>query len=433
MSELEFERFLQGEDRLAGLLQALPRYAPPPHMEQVFREQLAQWCATQRNTTELNFAPPPELQTHFMAEAARIQAAQAPRRAAMLQRLAQGEETSSVLGAEVSTATQQWLATQAAATENKAALPSTSGRSAAVHTPAQPQRKNWLWGSYAFVGTLFLAVGAYQLLPEQKQSWHSPHQETLSRSAESQNTAIAIDEAPAVIQQEVASSPQPVAAESKNAVAPDLASARTRQAPLQAVQIPHEDVAEKQRLEPLEIKTDKVAPKSEAQMNVAPAPWAAKPAPAQATPAPEPIPAPIPTPAPESPALRLAAPAPQAAELSARPKDLAAESAPALSGAVRNAAPVTVEAHRSLRKMAAPRVIHIQLSTAPEVIAQRIHNLAPQTQCILRANLQQPEVANWVARLRATLSAHEQARLAIQADSSLENELILDFQASTGN
>lgn len=100
------ERFIAGEGPLAALIRAQPAFEPPPQMlERVL-------AALDAAPSPAGFEPPAALFDAVMAEAERLDAAQAPRREALLAELAAGKKASDALGAEVSPATAAWLAQQ---------------------------------------------------------------------------------------------------------------------------------------------------------------------------------------------------------------------------------------------------------------------------------------------------------------------------------
>jgi len=106
MSEA-FDHFLDGNGRLARLIAAQPRFdAPEGMLERVLAAALP-------DDTALLIEPPASLEAAIMAEAARLDEAQAPRRAALLDQIANGTPPADALGASVSSPTGRWLAAQA--------------------------------------------------------------------------------------------------------------------------------------------------------------------------------------------------------------------------------------------------------------------------------------------------------------------------------
>ncbi|HSD37592.1 MAG TPA: hypothetical protein VLC92_08780 [Rhodocyclaceae bacterium] len=110
------ERFMAGDDRLAALLRELPVYEAPAamtaHVAALARvAQNAFVPAAQlAANTPLIFEPPASLEAGFLAEAARIQAAQQPRHDAVLEEVRAGKAVAAVLGHDVTAETTAWLA-----------------------------------------------------------------------------------------------------------------------------------------------------------------------------------------------------------------------------------------------------------------------------------------------------------------------------------
>ncbi len=140
------DRFIAGEGALAALVRAQPVFEAPPRM---FGRVLA---ALEAAPTTDGFEPPARLLEAVMAEAERIDAAQAPRREALMAELAAGKAAEEVLGAGLSPATSQWLATRR---PKSAASP-----------PPRRQRRPWLAGLGTAV-TAALAIGVvFRILQE---------------------------------------------------------------------------------------------------------------------------------------------------------------------------------------------------------------------------------------------------------------------------
>lgn len=117
------DRFIAGEGPLAALVRAQPAFEPPPQMlERVL-------AALDAAPAPAGFEPPTSLFDAVMAEADRLDAAQAPRREALLAELAAGKTANDTLGAPVSPATAEWLARQ---------------RPAPATAPTRPRRR-WPW------------------------------------------------------------------------------------------------------------------------------------------------------------------------------------------------------------------------------------------------------------------------------------------------
>lgn len=162
-----FQSFLQGEDRLAALLRALPAYAPPASLERTF---LAAARAAQREVeqgrpaaapaaTDFGFAPPPSLEANFRKLAASVDAAQATRREALLGEIAQGKSPAEALGVDVRAETAAWLARRA---QEQAASPP-------VSKPPPPRSwafLHWKWLGLAASAAVVAAVATQVFLPQ---------------------------------------------------------------------------------------------------------------------------------------------------------------------------------------------------------------------------------------------------------------------------
>ncbi|HRF04579.1 MAG TPA: hypothetical protein PLP32_08320, partial [Accumulibacter sp.] len=136
-----FEKFLQGEDRLARLLCDLPAYVPSAAAEfeaafaraaraaqaqqDAMRTETAAGQAAASGTARLEstrldaipsaFEPPASLQASFLKMAASIESAQAPRREAVLRGIAKGDSAQAMLGAAIAPSSEEWLRAQAPA------------------------------------------------------------------------------------------------------------------------------------------------------------------------------------------------------------------------------------------------------------------------------------------------------------------------------
>lgn len=162
-----FQSFLQGEDRLAALLRALPAYAPPASLERAF---LAAARAAQREVeqgrpaaapaaTDFGFEPPPSLEASFRKLAASVDAAQATRREALLGEIAQGKSPAEALGVDVRAETAAWLARRA---QEQAASPPAS---------KPPPRRSWAFLRWKGLGlaasaAVVAAVATQVFLPQ---------------------------------------------------------------------------------------------------------------------------------------------------------------------------------------------------------------------------------------------------------------------------
>ncbi|MDB5802669.1 MAG: hypothetical protein JWL63_3608 [Rhodocyclales bacterium] len=110
---VSFERFIAGDDRLAGVLRALPSFEPSPEMSVRFAALARAAQAAHANQVTPVFAPPASLEASFLAEAARIQAAQQPRHDAVIEQIQAGKAAAEVLGHDVTAATTAWLENRA--------------------------------------------------------------------------------------------------------------------------------------------------------------------------------------------------------------------------------------------------------------------------------------------------------------------------------
>jgi|GEM_PF-5761462 hypothetical protein len=105
-----FERFINEQDRLSALLKTLPVYEAPASLK-----ESVLGIAHEMETQSLPvFTPPESLKNAVLKEAQNMQRAQAPRRDALLNDIAQQQSAASALGAPVSEETEQWLKEEAA-------------------------------------------------------------------------------------------------------------------------------------------------------------------------------------------------------------------------------------------------------------------------------------------------------------------------------
>ncbi|MEZ5628877.1 MAG: hypothetical protein R3E34_15355 [Rhodocyclaceae bacterium] len=117
------DRFIAGDGPLAALIRAQPAIdAPPRLLEHILAALDAAPSAT-------GFDAPAGLFDAVMAEAERIDSAQAPRREALLAELAAGKAADDALGAPVNPATAAWLA----------------GQQPPSHPARPPRRRRWPW------------------------------------------------------------------------------------------------------------------------------------------------------------------------------------------------------------------------------------------------------------------------------------------------
>jgi hypothetical protein len=104
-----FDRFLAGDGALATLIRQQPAFEPP---ERLFEQVMT---ALDAAGAGMSFEPPASLEAAVLAEAARLDAAQRPRRDALLDEIARGQDADSAMGAAVSDDTARWLSQQAQA------------------------------------------------------------------------------------------------------------------------------------------------------------------------------------------------------------------------------------------------------------------------------------------------------------------------------
>ncbi|WP_018606265.1 hypothetical protein [Uliginosibacterium gangwonense] len=124
-----FEHFLTGKDRLSALLNKLPVHEAPAGFEHAVFEAIR----AQRNTDLPSFEPPASLESSFLQEASKIDAAQEVRRNAVLAALADGQRSQDVLGSPLSDASEAWLKTQL----------TTKDEPTPAHKPAKKQKTFW--------------------------------------------------------------------------------------------------------------------------------------------------------------------------------------------------------------------------------------------------------------------------------------------------
>lgn len=153
-----FDRFIAGHGPMAKLIAGHPRFEPP---EGMLDRVLA---AVDTPNASLSFEPPASLEAAVLAEAARLDAAQAPRRDALLDQIASGADASTALGADVSQSTTQWLAGQA------------NRRPPAAIPRSRPGWKRWLNG-FGVAATAALAASVALKV------WMDPAAPTMERSA----------------------------------------------------------------------------------------------------------------------------------------------------------------------------------------------------------------------------------------------------------
>jgi len=125
---VDFDRFLAGEGALASLLRKQPAFEPPARLFERVMTALDAAAPGQA------FEPPASLEAAVLAEAARLDTAQQPRRQALLDDLARGTDVAAAMGTAVSDTTSRWLSQQ---------VPSGTP---ATEAPAKRRRPRWLGG-----------------------------------------------------------------------------------------------------------------------------------------------------------------------------------------------------------------------------------------------------------------------------------------------
>ncbi|TVO51608.1 hypothetical protein [Denitromonas halophila] len=328
MSRAE-DRFIAGEGPLAALIRAQPVFeAPPRLLEHIL-------AALDTPPAHAGFEPPAALFDAVMAEAERIDSAQAPRRAALLAELAAGKKASDALGAEVSPATAAWLAQQH---PTPAAAP-------------RMRRRRWPWLagiSTALTAALAVSV-ALRIVQEPAAPPPMPAQMQAPAPAESRTEASA-----EVIAEPMASTTG--AANDSIAFAPKPQRAER----LGKAEATTARIARARQDDALEREAKRTAPRP-----AAPAAMIAGAAPAK----------PVATPPPAEPMQEAAPPAPALA----MPPPAAAPPmmAKALRGAPAMSAPMHVEADETITTDAPVEPIDAPLDITPTALAARLKALPP--------------------------------------------------------
>ncbi len=156
----DFDRFLAGDGALADLIRRQPSFEPPA---QLFERVMS---ALGTDAPTLAFEPPASLEAAVLAEAARLDAAQRPRRDALLDDIAHGSNVGDALGAGVSDATAQWLKTQAQ-----------NARTPAIPRQPPPTRPWRAWLNGLGVATVAALAASVAL-----KVWFDPQAPSLSES-----------------------------------------------------------------------------------------------------------------------------------------------------------------------------------------------------------------------------------------------------------
>ncbi|MGE8363419.1 hypothetical protein ACU4GI_37215 [Cupriavidus basilensis] len=459
------ERFIAGEDRLAALLREVPAFVPPASLEAAVMaaaraEQAARQTARQAAAPspsaalparvrayaeqadnpavddELAFAPPAGLEASVMAEAARLQVAQAARRGAVLEEVRRGDAPQSVLGAPVSAAAQAWLREQAQAAQQA------SGEQAAAKPERARRTRRWWPALGVLAGALGVGVLSLQIVLRQLDLRDGGI--TLPAKAPATESAKRAPAAPAMHAEAGKPAAAPAQAASARQPASPQADAKAPPAPAaapgpSAAQAPAASPAATANAQPSR------APAAEAQAGAAPresdmlaehrpaaaresAPAAAGSLSAGAPPAAAPViraPAPMASMAPMPPMASVAPPAPVAP---------IAPPAPAIEPprfALRaSPAPQAETARAPAARGQKLTAWTMSLREEPQLAVERLMSDAPGTGSAAGAPLAlritaaapaSPEVRAWVERLWQAVPAERRPPLpyAVQADSTL--------------
>jgi hypothetical protein len=311
------ERFVAGDDYLAALLRALPAYEAPAAMAVRFaalaRVAQSAWvpAAQLAANTSLSFEPPASLEAGFLAEVARIQAAQQPRHDAVIEQVHAGKPLAEVLGHDVTAETAAWLASRpqriAAQAEQTAAR------------PARGASKWWPRFGVVLASIAFGAVATNLWLARQQGA--APVATALNEAAAPVSppssaalpAAVQLQAEPIAQISAVTKPASPAPSQSKRAVTERLQAYAESQRAMKAeaaraddggdAKLSRESVqdraaeqefAPEQRREALAVASARQAPAAEGRMGAAPPPaaaMAAAPAPAAVAASPEPAPA----------------------------------------------------------------------------------------------------------------------------------------------
>ncbi|UDM51935.1 hypothetical protein [Cupriavidus sp. MP-37] len=354
------DRFIAGEDRLSALLKAVPAYPPPPALEASVLAA-ARAAQQQADGAGLPFAAPPALAAAVLEEAARLQAAQAARRDAVLARVAAGEAAEDVFGARLGPAAAGWLQARAAESARNTAPPS----STPSLTPAARARR-W-WRSLGLVASVAAVAGLTTsiVLRQIDDGALSP-----TETAEMAAAEIAAPEpAPAA-----STAPSPPLPETAAASPPKPAAPAAKAAP------------------PATRPASRAAPGTEATRSVPHEPALDREAPTPASPA-----------APQAPADAAIAQAAPSAPAPAAPPAFALKAAPAMAA----------------RAPAAASALTVSTRDDPAAIAARLGTAAPLG--LWAAEPDHVEIREWAQRLWQAMPAglRPPVPVAVQADPTL--------------
>ncbi|BDB23632.1 hypothetical protein Tamer19_27170 [Cupriavidus sp. TA19] len=398
------DRFIDGQDRLAALLKDLPRYTPSERLADAVHAaaRAAQQEADARRAGSLPFTAPPGLASAVMEEAARLQAAQAGRRDAVLTGIAAGQPVAQALGAPVSDATRDWLAAQA----HRTATAQATGRTEQTRTA---RARRW-WRSLGAVASVAAVAGLTTsivlrqidegaLQPAAVQESTTPAATTAAAPA-APTTAPAAGDAPAPTQD------APVAAPANPAPPAPRATTSASQELRQ-----EREATPRQRIQPRAER--KATPRGDTQ---------AMPAPAPATEGLQP----------QAPAVAAAPPMPAYSAMAEAAPAPAAPPAPAPAAApradfARKMAPPMAAARAPAALATAAMVVSVQED--PASIAARMQASPPLG--VWAAEPDSADIREWVERLWQSMPAGQRPPLpyAVQADRTLApGQVRIDLQ-----
>ncbi|MFJ4290052.1 hypothetical protein ACIP1U_09725 [Cupriavidus sp. NPDC089707] len=404
------DRFIDGQDRLAALLKALPAYVPPERLADAVQAaaHVAQQEADARRASTLPFAAPPGLASAVLEEAARLQAAQAGRRDAVLAGIAAGQPAAQALGAPVSDATRDWLAAQARSVAAAQAVEGTDCAGRTEQTRTARARRWWrslgAVASVAAVAGLTTSIVLRQidegaLQPASVHESTAPAAPTAAPPATAPAATAAAGDAPASTHEAPVAAPaRPAPPAPKVSPSASRELRQEREAPQRQHVQPHAERKATPRDETRAMPAPVLATKGLPPQ--APAIAAAPPMPAYSAMA-ESAPAPVTTPSP------LSAPSPPAPPAAAAPR----------ADFARKAAPPRAAARAPAALAAAAMVVSVQED--PAAIAARMHAATPLG--VWAAEPDSEEIREWVERLWQSLPAGQRPPLpyAVQPDRTL--------------